>query len=74
MFQDKRSFCCTPISSVSVGETDVIRPIFVMLFDAVLLSGVKSCYLDNFDWRPERLITFGFVIILIVICVEMGVQ
>ena len=69
MLQDKPSFCCTPISSVSVGETDVIMavfsPIIVMLFDAVLFPGVKSCVLDNFNLRPERLITFGFVIILV---------
>jgi hypothetical protein len=69
MLQDKRS--------QFVGETDVIRPSFVsivMLFDAVLLPGVKSCYLDNFDCRSERLITIGFVIILIVTFVEIGMQ
>ena len=49
----------------------VFSPNTVMLLDAVLFPGVKSCYLDNFDSRPERLITFGFVIILVVIFVEL---
>jgi hypothetical protein len=41
-----------------------------MLFDAVLLPGVKSCYLDNFNLRPERLITFGGVVIILIVLVD----